>query len=195
MDNSESQTYDESLEKGHDLNEVSIPGVVMALGALALGGVLTFAVVGLLVSDAQWVSLGFWEKKLYPARLTEVQKKMKMERAGPENLARLKSEGEGELGRIPESYSREDIEKHLQRTFPVPRLQYDDEAEMDVFRAAEQRWLSNTGKSAAGSIHIPVDHAMDLVVQQGLPSVSGPFVPPTLPSAVPLVPAPSTARK
>lgn len=195
MDDLKPQTFDESVERGHDLSEISIPGIVMALGALALGGVLTFAAVRLLVSDAKWISLGFWEQKLYPVQLTQAQKKLKMERAGPENLARLKSEGEGELGRIPESYSREDVEKHLARTFPVPRLQYDDEAEMDLFRGAEQRWLSTTGKDAAGAIHIPVDRALELVAQQGLPSVSGPYVAPTLPSAVPLVPAPSTARK
>lgn len=191
MDDLKPQTYEESVERGHDLSEISIPGIVMALGALALGGVLTFAVVRLLVSDAKWIGLGFWEQKLYPVQLTEVQKKLKMERAGPENLARLKSEGEGEVGRIPESYSREDVEKHLTRTFPVPRLQYDDEAEMDLFRTSEQRWLASTGKNSDGNIHIPVDRAMELVAQQGLPTASGPFAAPTLPSAVPLVPAPT----
>jgi hypothetical protein len=190
MDDFNPQSHGEVETEGHDVSDVSIRGVATTLIGLALAGALTFAAVRLLVSDVRWIGLQWWEKKLYPVQLTDSQKMMKMERAGPENLARLKSEGEGEVGRIPESYSREDMEKHLARTFPVPRLQYDDEAEMQLFRTSEEQWLAITGQDAAGNIHIPVDRAMDLLVQQGLPPVSGPFVPPTLPSAVPLVPAP-----
>ncbi|HLW51913.1 MAG TPA: hypothetical protein VKW06_03630 [Candidatus Angelobacter sp.] len=186
MDDQKPKTYDESVKQGHDVSDISIGGVVMSLGGLALAGFFALVLMRFLLSGLQW-----FEQKTYPVQLTDSQKKMKMERAGPENLARLKSEGEGEVGRIPESYSREDMEKHLAHTFPVPRLQYDDIAEMDLFRSSEESWLASTGKDSAGNIHIPVDHAIDLVAQQGLPQVSGPFVPPTLPSAVPLVPAPS----
>lgn len=189
MDDFKPQTHGE-VNKGHDISEVSTRGIVLSLATLALAGFFAFVLMRFFLNGLQW-----WEQKTYPVRLTGAQKKMKMERAGPENLARLKREGESEMGRVPESYSREDIEKHLSRTFPVPRLQYDDADEMRIFRESEQRWLASTGKDAAGNIHIPVDRAMDLVVQQGLPNVSGPFVPPTLPSAVPLVPAPQPARK
>ena len=190
MDDFTPQSHGEQATPGHDVSEVSIRGIVLSLGALAVAGFFAFLLMRVFLTGLQW-----WEQKIYPVQLTDAQKKMKMERAGPENLARLKSEGEGELGRIPESYSREDMEKHLARTFPVPRLQYDDIAEMQLFRTSEQQWLESTGKDASGNIHIPVDRAMDLLVQQGLPQVSGPFVPPTLPSAAPLVPAPSSARK
>jgi hypothetical protein len=190
MDDFNPQSHGEVVTEGHDVTDVSMRGVVISLGGLAVAGFFAFLLMRFFLSGLQW-----WEQKQYPVQLTEAQKEMKMERAGPENLARLKSEGEGELGRIPESYSREDIEKHLARTFPVPRLQYDDEAEMQVFRTSEERWLASTGQDAAGNIHIPVDQAMDLLIKQGLPEVSGPFVPPTLPSAAPLVAAPSPARK
>jgi hypothetical protein len=176
--------------KGHDTSDLSIRGVVISLVVLAVAGLFSLLLMRLFL-----VPLQKFEEWEYPVQLTDSQKMMKMERAGPDNLARLKSEGEGEVGRIPESYSREDLEKHLAKTFPVPRLQYDDEAEMQLFRASEEKWLAGTGRDAAGNIHIPVDHEIDLVVERGLPQVSGPFVPPTLPSAVPMVPAPAPARR
>ena len=196
MDDFRPQTHDESVRKGHDVSEVSTSGAAIALVSLALAGALTFGIATLLITGLQKL-----ETFLYPIQLTETQKDMKMERAGPENRAELKKAIERkeidqeEISRAPELYSREDVEKHLARTFPAPRLQYDDVVEMQIFRESEEHWLASSGRSANGNIHIPVDHAMDLIVQQGLPQVSGPFVAPTLPSAVPLVPATSAGRK
>lgn len=189
MDDSKPQA-EGMVTKGHQETDLSIRGVVISLIGLAIAGffsllLMRFFLVGLEKFDA-WA---------YPVTLTESQKKLNTERAGQENLARLKREGEGEAGRIPESDSRQDLEQHLGKTFPAPRLQYDDAAEMRLFRGSEEKWLASTGKDSQGNIHIPVDHAIDLVVQRGLPQVSGPFVPPTLPSAVPLVPAPVPARR
>ena len=190
MDDYSPQAHGELPEQGHETSEVSIPGIVFSLGGLALAGFFALLLMRFFLTGLQW-----WDQKWFPVQLTQAQKQMKIDRAGPENRARLKSEGEGELGRVPESYSRQDMEKHLQRTFPAPRLQYDDIAEMQVFRTSEEQWLASTGKDASGNFHIPVQKAIDLTVQQGLPQVSGPFAAPTLPSAVPLVPAPSPARR
>ena len=192
MDDFKPQTYDESVKKGHDVSEVSTSGAAIALVSLALAGALTFGIATLLITGLQK-----FETYEYPTQLTETQKDMKMERAGPENRAELKKALEKkqldqeEISRAPELYSREDVEKHLARTFPAPRLQYDDVLEMQIFRESEEHWLASSGQSANGTIHIPVDHAMDLVVQQGLPQASSPFVAPTLPTAVPMVPAPA----
>jgi hypothetical protein len=60
---------------------------------------------------------------------------------------------------------------------------------MNLMRSSEDNWLGSTGKDKNGNIHIPVDRAMDLLLQRGLPSVPEPYVPPTLPTAVPMVPA------
>jgi hypothetical protein len=65
---------------------------------------------------------------------------------------------------------------------------------MEVFRGSEDDWLKSTGRDAKGNIHIPVERAMELLVKGGLPP-SAPFVPPTLPTAVPLVPAPAVQHK
>jgi hypothetical protein len=83
------------------------------------------------------------------------------------------------------------MEQHLGRTFQTPRLQYDDVREMETFRADEDTWLKTTGTTPGGNAHISIDRAKDLLVAQGLPKIAEPFVPPALPSAAPLVPAPS----
>lgn len=188
MDDIKPQAH--SVQKGHQETDLSIRGVVISLIGLAVAGIFSLVLMRFFL-----VGLEKFEAWAYPVTLTETQKKLRNQRAGQENLARLKREGEGEAGRIPESDSREDLEQHLGKTFPVPRLQYDDEAEMRLFRTSEKQWLDSAGKDSAGNIHIPIDRAIDLVVQRGLPQVSGPFVPPTLPSAVPLVPAPTPARR
>jgi hypothetical protein len=69
------------------------------------------------------------------------------------------------------------MEDHLSRTFKTPRLQYDDEHDMGIFRGSEDQWLSSTGKDVEGNIHIPIDRAMEILAKQGLPPVSGPFQP------------------
>jgi hypothetical protein len=48
---------------------------------------------------------------------------------------------------------------------------------MQIFRGSEERWLSSTGKLPDGSIHIPINRAMEILAQRGLPQVSGPFQP------------------
>jgi hypothetical protein len=69
------------------------------------------------------------------------------------------------------------MDEHLSRTIKAPRLQYDDEHDMQLFRGSEEQWLSSTGKSADGNIHIPVSRAMEILAQRGLPQVNGPFQP------------------
>ena len=84
---------------------------------------------------------------------------------------------EGEIKPAPDWYGRGKMEDHLSRTIKAPRLQYDDEHDMQIFRGSEEQWLKSTGKSPDGSIHIPVNRAMEILAQRGLPQVSGPFQP------------------
>lgn len=186
------------VKEGHEESDLSIRGIVTFGVLLALGGLLTFVIVRVMVSDAKWVSLSWWEQQVFPDKktspdqLTAAQKQLYLEREARARATNSAQNVEG--GRKPESYGRGDEEEHLQRTFPTPRLQYDDTREMSVYRESENDWLASTGKDSNGNIHIPVDRAMDLLVQQGLRPVSGPFVPPTLPAAAPLVPAPAAQQ-
>jgi hypothetical protein len=189
------QSTGAEVKEGHEESDLSTRAIVVFLLSLAFLGLLTFIAVRVFVSDVKWVSLGWWEQYLNPPTPpTPAEAQLRAERAAPPPGGEAK---QAEAERAPEWYGRggrAQMEEHLKRTFPTPRLQYDDEYEMQTFRGSEDQWLASTGKDAAGNIHIPVDRAMDLLVQRGLPPVSGPFVPPTLPSATPLVPAEQRTR-
>jgi hypothetical protein len=55
--------------------------------------------------------------------------------------------------------------------FPEPRLQTDDETDMSRFLWRESQLL-NAGpwQDQAGAVHIPIDMAMQIIAQRGLPS-------------------------
>ena len=65
----------------------------------------------------------------------------------------------------------------MQKTFPAPRLQYDDLRDMVQLRRAEDKLLNSVGKNPDGTMHIPIDRVIDRVSKEGLPQVRGPFVP------------------
>jgi hypothetical protein len=59
--------------------------------------------------------------------------------------------------------------------FPTPRLQTDDVTDMRTFLKQEDRMLTaQPWKDQSGVVHLPIDHAMDLVVQRGLPARATP---------------------
>lgn len=67
------------------------------------------------------------------------------------------------VGPIPTSM-RQMPKGNPERTFPAPRLQSNDAADMDNFRAQERQILNSYG---AG--RIPIDQAMQALVKRGLP--------------------------
>jgi hypothetical protein len=62
--------------------------------------------------------------------------------------------------------------------FPTPRLQPDDVSDMRTFLKQEDRILTaGPWKDETGVVHLPIDRAMDLVVQRGLPARATPPAP------------------
>jgi hypothetical protein len=57
--------------------------------------------------------------------------------------------------------------------FPQPRLERNERVEINDFRLKEEQTLSTYGwvDEKAGVIHIPIERAMQLVAQRGLPTV------------------------
>jgi hypothetical protein len=57
-------------------------------------------------------------------------------------------------------------------TFPAPRLQPDPVADLNKFRAYEDEVLNTYGwvNQQTGAVHIPIEKAIDIVAQQGLPT-------------------------
>jgi hypothetical protein len=65
-----------------------------------------------------------------------------------------------------------DYEKYLQQSFPSPQLETDERTQLNKVRLAEENTLSTYDyvDKDAGTVRIPIDRAMDLVVQRGLPT-------------------------
>jgi hypothetical protein len=56
--------------------------------------------------------------------------------------------------------------------FPLPRLQPDPVADLNKFRAQQDAILSSYGPSSAqaGAVRIPIERAIDMLAQRGLPT-------------------------
>jgi hypothetical protein len=160
------------IKEGHQESDVSVKGVVWSGVILALGGVIAFALMIGMIHG-----LEAYERN-HEAKMTPMEQQLHDEREQPkEGLGKVVPTSEGEIKPAPDWYGRGKMEDHLSRTIKTPRLQYDDEHDMQIFSGSEEKWLSSTGKSPDGSIHIPVSRAMEILAQRGLPQVSGPFQP------------------
>lgn len=72
--------------------------------------------------------------------------------------------------RIPKQYG-DNYQQYLQDQFPAPQLEINERTELNDIRLREENILSTYGwvDQNAGTVHVPIDRAMDLLAQQGLP--------------------------
>lgn len=72
--------------------------------------------------------------------------------------------------KLPPQYGA-DYEKYLKEGFPGPQLETDERTELNNVRLREENILSTYDyvDKNAGTVRIPIDRAMDLLVKQGLP--------------------------
>lgn len=187
MDNFHSQSVNVHLKEGHEESDLSIRGIVLFGVSLVIAGAAAFVTVYFL-----FYGLESWRKS-HEAKLTPVEQVQQTQQEAPPETAKkaaLPAEEAKSVKPSPDWYGRGKMEEHLGRTFPTPRLQYDDVYDMGRFLTSEDKWLGSMGRDANGNIHIPIDLAMKELAQRGLPQVSGPYLQPNnLPTAVPLVPA------
>lgn len=149
---------------GHEESDINTRGIIMFLAILVVSGGMTFLAASGLLRLFEWGEKTFVDKKPTPAQ------QVLHEQRG--DLA--KKEG---AKPAPDWYDREIDAKVIEKTFAAPRLQDNDADDMGSFLESEQQWLGSTGKDGDGNIHIPIDHAIDLVSKEGLPQVNGTFVP------------------
>jgi len=77
--------------------------------------------------------------------------------------------------KLPEEYKTDsngaDYEKYLQKNFPQPQLETNERTELNDARLREEDILSTYDyvDRNAGTVRIPIERAMDLLVQRGLP--------------------------
>jgi len=71
---------------------------------------------------------------------------------------------------IPPQFGN-NYEKYLKNSFPAPQLEIDERTELNTERLHEEDVLSTYGwvDQKAGTVRIPIDRAMDLIAQRGLP--------------------------
>jgi hypothetical protein len=64
-----------------------------------------------------------------------------------------------------------DYEEHAEKAFPDPRLETDERNQLNKIRGREDGLLNSYGwvDEKAGTVRIPIERAMDLLVQRGLP--------------------------
>jgi hypothetical protein len=131
----------------YERRDIGISGVLYFLLALVVaGGILHFVVTGF------W---GYLNRNLAP------------EQAPPSPLV---TNAPTDTRRIPPQYN-EDYQKYLNESFPAPQLEINERTELNEDRLREENTLSTYGwvDQKAGTVRIPIDRAMDLLAQRGLP--------------------------
>jgi hypothetical protein len=66
-----------------------------------------------------------------------------------------------------------DVQVNEIQRFPEPRLEENERTELNSFRYSEEQELNSYGwvDHSAGVAHIPIDQAMQLLAQRGLPTI------------------------
>jgi len=87
----------------------------------------------------------------------------------------LVSAAPSDTRRIPPQFGN-NYTKYLQQDFPAPQLEINERTELNGIRLREEDTLSTYGwvDQKSGAVRIPIDRAMDLLVERGLPVRSQP---------------------
>jgi hypothetical protein len=73
--------------------------------------------------------------------------------------------------KVPGYPDKKSEDKYMEKAFPAPRLENDESENVNKDRLSEEKTLYSYGwvDEKAGTVHIPIERAMDLLVQRGLP--------------------------
>lgn len=126
--------------------DIGIGGVLWFLAALALAGVIITFVVN-----------GFYH---------HLQMRSEAEQAPVSPLVKNAPKDTRHLST--------DYKDYLKQNFPSPQLEIDERTQLDQIRLNEEETLATYGwvDQKAGIVRIPIERAMDLIAQRGLPARS-----------------------
>src|SRR5437764_8059032 len=161
MDEFRPQSSGLQVKEGHQEVDFSVRMIVVSLVFLTIGAALVMVLAGAIMKGLEW-----WEKQ-NDAQLTPVQEQLNQERATQKQPEGVKPP--------PDWDERAQQENHLQKTFPTPRLQYDDVRDMNQLRSAVDKHLNSDGKNADGTVHIPITRSMESLSKEDLRYASGSF--------------------
>ena len=152
----------------HEESDVSVKGILAFAAFLVLMFIVVLGGMALLQKG-----LNRWAEKLDPP-------------ANPMVADQLKA-GSGRVGDVQSTQGAEDVQQKMQAivsSFPEPRLQADDTRDMDLFRQSEDKILHSYSRvdASGDTVRIPIERAMEIVAERGLPNFGGPAPnPPTHP--------------
>lgn len=131
----------------YERRDIGIGGVLYFLASLAAAGVIIYFIAN---------GIFAYLNKKYEAEQPPVSPLV----ANPTKDTR----------RIPPQFGN-DYEKYLKEGFPAPQLEIDERTQLNSVRLREENTLSTYGwvDQKAGVVRIPIDRAMDLLAQRGLP--------------------------
>jgi hypothetical protein len=131
----------------YERSDIGVAGVLYFLAGLAVAGVLVY-----FVADGIFAYLN---KRLETEQPT---------------VNPLVTSAPADTRRIPPQYGN-DYEKYLKEGFPAPQLEVNERTELNDERLREENTLSTYDwvDKSSGTIRIPIDRAMDLLAQRGLP--------------------------
>ena len=103
----------------------------------------------------------------------------KRSEAGQTPVSPLVTNAPADTRHIPPQYDG-NYEKYLKEGFPAPQLEVNERTELNDERLREENTLSTYDyiDKNAGTVRIPIDRAMDLIAQRGLPVRSQPSAEP-----------------
>jgi hypothetical protein len=135
-------------QEGFERQDLTAQGVFAFLISLAVGGVLVYFVV--------WGLYDFMDAR---------------QRSHQPQQSPLAKQSEAD----PRIVSPDEIAK-----FPQPRLEQNERVEINDFRLKEEQTLNSYGwvDEKSGTVRIPIERAMQLVSQRGLPTIPKAGVPP-----------------
>jgi hypothetical protein len=137
---------------GYERSDIGAAGVLYFLAGLIVAGLLVYFVVGGVYSY--------------------LDKRAAAEQAP---VSPLVTNAPADTRHLPPEYKtdseRADYEKYLEKKFPAPQLETDERTQLNRVRVLEESALSTYDyiDKNAGTVRIPIDRAMDLIAQRGLP--------------------------
>jgi hypothetical protein len=141
----------------YERRDIGVRAVYYFLGGLAIALVLAYFVVD-----------GFYHF---------LEKRSQADQAPVSPLA---AKVPADTRRLPPEYKTDsegaDYEKYLQKNFPEPQLETNERTELNKIRLHEEDTLSTYGyvDENAGTVRLPIDRAMELLAQRGLPTRTQP---------------------
>ncbi|MBV9073128.1 MAG: hypothetical protein JOZ10_05795 [Acidobacteria bacterium] len=150
---------------GHETTDISLTGVVAFLITLGFSGIVIFVLLwGVYHFASNYAEQQDERDQRDPwVRATETQVD---QGAAKLHTARNKSEEPGSM-QLVDAQNRIRVSR-----FPQPRLQTDDAHDLSVMRQAEDVYLNQyfVLDKNSGKVNIPIEQAMQAVVQKGLPA-------------------------